>query len=36
LFNLLAAMALWAELSIDAGELRADVLVVAAGPQPKP
>jgi hypothetical protein len=35
-FNLLAAMALWAELSIDPGELRADVLVVAARPQPKP
>jgi hypothetical protein len=35
-FNLLAAMALWAELSIDPSELRADVLVVAARPQPKP
>lgn len=34
-FNLLVAMALWAEMSIDPGELRADVLVVAARPQPK-
>jgi len=33
-FNLLAAMALWAELRIDPGELRAEVLVVAARPQP--
>ena len=35
-FNLLAAMALWAGLHIDPGELRADVLVVAARPQPEP
>jgi hypothetical protein len=35
-FNLLAAMALWAGLRIDPGELRADVLVVAARPQPEP
>jgi hypothetical protein len=35
-FNLLAAMALWAELRIDLGELRSEVLVVAARPQPKP
>ena len=35
-FNLLTAMALWAELRIDPGELRAEVLVVAARPQPKP
>jgi hypothetical protein len=34
-FNLLAAMALWAGLPIDRGELRAEVLVVAARPQPK-
>jgi|SRR5215467_854212 len=34
-FNLLVAMALWAELRIDPGELRAEVLVVAARPQPK-
>ena len=34
-FNLLAAMALWAGLRIDPGELRAEVLVVAARPQPK-
>jgi hypothetical protein len=31
--NLLAAMALWAELRIDPGELRAEVLVVGALPQ---
>jgi hypothetical protein len=35
-FNLLAAMALWAGLQIGPGELRAEVLVVAARPQPKP
>jgi hypothetical protein len=35
-FNLLTAMALWAELRIDPSELRAEVLVVAARPQPKP
>jgi hypothetical protein len=35
-FNLLAAMALWAGLSIDPGELREEVLVVAALPQPEP
>ena len=35
-FNLLAAMALWAGLSIDPVELRAEVLVVAALLQPKP
>jgi hypothetical protein len=35
-FNLLVAMALWAEMRIDPGELRADVLVVAARPQPEP
>src|SRR5262245_47222343 len=35
-FSLLTAMALWAELQIDPGELRAEVLVVAARPQPKP
>jgi hypothetical protein len=34
-FNLLTAMALWAGLQIDSGELRAEVLVVAARPQPK-
>ena len=33
--NLLAAMALWAGLQIDPGELREEVLVVAARPQPK-
>ena len=33
--NLLAAMALWAGLRIDPGELRAEVLVVAARLQPK-
>ena len=35
-FNLLTAMALWAGLQIDPGELCAEVLVVAARPQPKP
>jgi hypothetical protein len=35
-FNLLTAMALWAGLRIDPGELRTEVLVVAARPQPKP
>jgi hypothetical protein len=35
-FNLLMAMALWAGLQIAPGELRAEVLVVAARPQPKP
>ena len=35
-FSLLTAMALWAELRIDPGELGAEVLVVAARPQPKP
>lgn len=35
-FNLLVAMAPWAELSIDPGELRSDVLVIAASPQLKP
>jgi hypothetical protein len=35
-FSLLTTMALWAELLIDPGELRAEVLVVAARPQPKP
>jgi hypothetical protein len=35
-FNLLTAMALWAELRIDPDELRAEVLVIAARPQPKP
>jgi hypothetical protein len=35
-FNLMVAMALWAEMQIDPGELRADVLVVAARPHPKP
>jgi hypothetical protein len=35
-FNLLAAMALWAGLRIDPGELRAEVLVVAARPQHGP
>jgi hypothetical protein len=35
-FSLLTAMALWAELRIDPGELRAEVLVVAARPQLKP
>lgn len=34
-FNLLTAMALWAGLRIDPGELRSGVLVVAARPQPK-
>jgi hypothetical protein len=34
-FNLLTAMAQWAELRIDPGELRADVFVVATRPQPK-
>jgi hypothetical protein len=32
-FNLLAAMALWAELRIDPAEFRAEVLVVAARPR---
>ena len=35
-FNLLTAMALWAGLRIDPSELRAELLVVAARPQPKP
>ena len=35
-FSLLTAMALWAELQIDPDELRAEVLVIAAHPQPKP
>jgi len=35
-FSLLAAMALWAGLRIDLGELRAEVLVVAARPQHGP
>ena len=35
-FNLLAAMALWAGLRIDPGELREEVLVIAARPQPRP
>ncbi len=35
-FNLMTAMALWAGLSIDTGELHQDVLVVAARPRPKP
>jgi hypothetical protein len=35
-FNLLAAMALWAELRIDPAELQAEVLVVAARPQHQP
>jgi hypothetical protein len=35
-FSLLAAMALWAGLRIDPGELRAEVLVVAARPQHGP
>jgi hypothetical protein len=34
--NLLAAMALWAGLPIDPGELHAEVLVVAARPAPQP
>jgi hypothetical protein len=34
-FNLLAAMALWAGLQIDPGELHAEVLVVAARPAPQ-
>ncbi len=34
-FNLLTAMALWAGLSIDPSELRADVLVIAGRPQPR-
>ncbi|MGE5290659.1 MAG: hypothetical protein ACM3ML_26405 [Micromonosporaceae bacterium] len=33
-FNLLTAMALWAGLSIDPGELQQDVLVIAGRPQP--
>lgn len=33
-FNLLAAIALWAGLRIDLGELHAEVLVVAARPAP--
>jgi hypothetical protein len=33
-FNLLAAMALWAGLRIDPAELHAEVLVVAARPDP--
>ena len=35
-FSLLTAMALWAGLQIDPGELRAEALVVAARPTPKP
>jgi hypothetical protein len=35
-FGLLTAMALWAELRIDPDELRAEVLVVAGRPQPRP
>ena len=35
-FNLLTAMALWAGLRIGPDELRAEVLVIAARPQPKP
>jgi hypothetical protein len=34
-FNLLAAMALWAGLRIDPAELHAEVLVVAARPEPR-
>lgn len=34
-FNLLAAMALWAGLRIDPAELHAEVLVVAARPEPQ-
>jgi hypothetical protein len=34
-FNLLAAMALWAGLRIDPGELKEEVLVIAARPQPR-
>jgi hypothetical protein len=34
-FNLLAAMALWAGLQIDPAELHAEVLVVAARPEPQ-
>jgi hypothetical protein len=34
-FNLLAAMALWAGLRIDHAELHAEVLVVAARPEPQ-
>jgi hypothetical protein len=34
-FNMLTAMALWAGLSIDPGELHEDVLVIAARPQPR-
>jgi hypothetical protein len=34
--SLLAAMAPWAGLRIDPGELRAEVLVVAARPQHRP
>ena len=34
-FNLLAAMALWAGLRIDPAELHAEVLVVAACPEPR-
>jgi hypothetical protein len=35
-FNLLAAMALWAGLRIDPGELHEEVLVIAARPQARP
>jgi hypothetical protein len=35
-FSLLAAMALWAGLRIDPGELHQEVLVIAARPQPRP
>jgi hypothetical protein len=35
-FSLLAAMALWAGLSIDPRELSQDVLVIASRPQPEP
>ena len=34
-FNLVAAMALWAGLRIDPAELHAEVLVVAACPEPR-
>lgn len=34
-FNLLAAMALWAGLRVDPAELHAEVLVVAARPEPR-
>jgi hypothetical protein len=34
-FNLLAAMGLWAGLHMDPGELRREVLVIAARPEPR-